>query len=91
MNKYSIAAALSLAATSAFLAVPAFAEPSCSPGAELKPVWESLKAFEEEGGTVIAFKINEGGCYEIYGQIAEQKMEVFYDPNTGAELDRINS
>ena len=70
---------------------PVFAEPACTPGTDLKPVWESMKAFETEGGTVIAFKTNSGGCYEIYGSLNGTKMEVFFDPNTGEELDRIDA
>lgn len=72
-------------------AVPAFAEPSCNPGADVKPIWESMKAFEEEGGKVISFKINDGGCYEIYGKVNDTNMEVFFDPNTGEELDRLEA
>ena len=72
-------------------AVPAFAEPSCNPGADVKPIWESMKAFEEEGGKVISFKINDGGCYEIYGKVNDTNMEVFFDPNTGKELDRLEA
>ncbi|MGB5559833.1 MAG: PepSY domain-containing protein [Paracoccaceae bacterium] len=85
MKKLYVVAAL------AFVAAPAFAEPSCNPGAELKPTWESIKTFEDEGGQVIAFKINDGGCYEIYGELNDTKMEVFFDPNTGEELERIES
>jgi hypothetical protein len=70
---------------------PAFAEPSCTPGDATKPIWESMKAFEDSGGKVLSFKINDGMCYEIYGEVDGVKMEVFYDPNTGAELDRIES
>jgi hypothetical protein len=80
-----------LAALLAVAAAPAFAEPSCTPGAELKPVWESIKTFEEGGGKVVAFKINSGGCYEIYGTVDGTNMEVFFDPNTGKELDRIKA
>ena len=79
------------AALLSIAAVPAFAEPSCNPGADVKPIWESMKAFEEEGGKVISFKINDGGCYEIYGKVNDTNMEVFYDPNTGKELDRIEA
>lgn len=78
-----------LAALLAVSAAPAFAEPSCNPGTELKPVWESIKAFEEEGGEVVSFKINGGGCYEIYGKVDGANMEIFFDPNTGEELERI--
>jgi hypothetical protein len=72
-------------------AAPAFAEPSCNPGADLKPVWEAVKSFEETGGEVMSFKINDGGCYEIYGKVNDTNMEVFFDPNTGKELDRIEA
>jgi hypothetical protein len=85
MKKIIVAALLAVSAA------PAFAEPACTPGAELKPVWESLKAFEDEGGEVVSFKINDGGCYEIYGKLDGTNMEVFYDPNTGEELDRIEA
>ena len=80
-----------LATLFAATAIPAFAEPSCNPGTEVKPVWEAIKAFEDEGGAVAKFKINSGGCYEIYGKIDGTNMEVFFDPNTGEELDRIEA
>ena len=80
-----------LAGLIALSAAPSFAEPSCNPGAELKHVWEAMKAFEDEGGVVVSFKINSGGCYEIYGKVDGTNMEVFFDPNTGEELDRIEA
>jgi hypothetical protein len=85
MKKILAAFALTLAAA------PAFAEPACTPGATLKPVWESMKTFEESGGVVLSFKVNDGMCYEIYGSVDGTKMEVFFDPNTGLELDRIEA
>jgi hypothetical protein len=72
-------------------AAPVLAEPSCTPGDAVKPVWESIKAFEDGGGKVLSFKINDGNCYEIYGTQGDVKMEVFFDPNTSAELERIES
>lgn len=83
MKKTIIAALLTLSAA------PAFAEPSCTQGADVTPVWQSLQKFEEEGGEVISFKINDGQCYEIYGKVDGVNMEIFFDPNTGEELDRI--
>lgn len=85
MKKLTLAAALSL------IAAPMFAEPSCTPGAEVKPVWEAIKAFEEAGGVVKTFKINDGACYEIYGSQDGKNFEVFFDPNTAVELDRIEA
>jgi hypothetical protein len=70
------------------LSVPALAEPACSPGTATKPMWQSLKSFEDVGGAVITAKINDGKCYEVYGAIGDKKFEVFFDPNTGLELGR---
>ena len=28
------------------------------------------------------------GCYEIYGANGQQKLEIYYDPASGAELER---
>jgi hypothetical protein len=50
-----------------------------------------LQKFEEEGGEVISFKINDSQCYEIYGKVDGVNMEIFFDPNTGEELDRIEA
>ena len=86
MKKTILAALLAAGA-----AAPAFAEPACTPGEVLAPVWESMQTFEEEGGKVIAFKINDGGCYEIYGNLDGTNIEVFYDPNTGEEIERIEA
>lgn len=85
MKKLAIAALLSLSAA------PLFAEPACTPGATTKPVWESMKAFEEAGGVVKSFKINDGACFEIYGTVGDKNYEVFFDPNTGLELERIEA
>ena len=83
MKKIIFAAILSAAAA------PAFAEPSCNPGSEVTPVWQSLQKFEQAGGQVVSFKINSGGCYEIYGKVDGVNMEIFFDPNTSEELERI--
>jgi len=85
MKKYLLATAL------AALTTPALAEPSCTPAESATPVWQAIKAFEEQGGEVMKFKINGGNCYEIYGKIDGRKMEVFFDPATGQELERIES
>jgi hypothetical protein len=66
----------------------AVAEPACSPGAAVKPMWQSIKSFEDVGGAVITAKINDGKCYEVYGTVGDKKYEVFFDPNTGLELGR---
>lgn len=80
-----------LAALMTLTAGAALAEPACTVPATgaAAPVWKALKAFEDEGGTVIAFKINDGACHEVYGTLDGTNMEVFYDPTTGAEIERI--
>ena len=73
-------------------AAPALAEPSCEAATEAKtPVWQAIQSFEEEGGEVRSFKINSGNCYEIYGSLDGTNFEVFFDPATGEEVDRIAS
>jgi hypothetical protein len=50
-------------------------------------MWQVAKGFEEAGGIIREMKITDG-CYEIYGTNGAEKLEVFYDPNSGAELQR---
>ena len=82
-----------LAALMTISATAAFAEPECTAPAEgaAAPVWKAIQSFEEEGGVVRSFKINDGACYEIYGTLDGTNMEVFFDPTTGEELDRIEA
>lgn len=84
MKKFALISVLSFIS----LAAPAVAEPACTPGAAVKPMWQSLKSFEDVGGSVITAKINDGKCYEVYGTIGDKKYEVFFDPNTSLELGR---
>jgi hypothetical protein len=76
-------AALPLAA----LAMPAFAGPDCTGTAATLPMWQVAKAFEEAGGKIREMKVSDG-CYEIYGKNGDRKLEIYYDPATGAELER---
>ncbi len=69
-------------------AVPALAEPDCKGDGPMKPMWETVKAFEEANGTVQIAKTTGDGCYEIYGRQNGHKVEIYFDPRTGAELDR---
>jgi hypothetical protein len=69
------------------LAGPALAEPSCEAAGAKLPMWQVAKGFEEQGGSIREMK-TANGCYEIYGQQAEERVEVFFDPRTGAELER---
>ena len=82
MKNLAIAALMSLSATAAF------AEPSCTPGETLAPVYQAIQTFEDAGGVVVSFKINSGKCYEIYGTVDGENMEVFFDPNTSEEIGR---
>jgi hypothetical protein len=69
------------------LSAPAFADPDCSKTPASMPMWQVAKGFEEAGGIIREMKITDG-CYEIYGTNGAEKLEVFYDPNSGAELQR---
>jgi hypothetical protein len=83
MRKTLIAAALPLA----FIAAPAFAGPDCGAAARTTPMWQVAKSFEEAGGAIREMKI-EDGCYEIKGYQAEHRVEVYFDPTSGVELER---
>ena len=80
--RYLMTAALPLA----ILAGPALAEPSCAPQAAVKPMWRIAKTFEDAGGTIQQMKTT-NGCYEIYGHRNDRRAEVFFDPNTGHEIE----
>ncbi len=84
--KFAFLAALPLAA----FAVPAFAGPDCADMAREAPMWQAAKAFEEAGGTIRDMKL-EDGCYEIKGDMAGKKVEVYYSPATAEELERSES
>jgi hypothetical protein len=82
MNRYLIAA-LPLA----FLAAPVLAGPNCE-NLEVKTrMWEVARAFEEAGGVIRDMQV-EDGCYEIKGEQGGVKLEIYFDPATGAELER---
>lgn len=70
------------------LAAPAFAEPDCSSAGDAMPFWEVIKSFEDAGGTVQVAKVTGDKCYEIYGRQNDAKVEIYFDPATGAELER---
>ena len=71
----------------ALLSSPALAEPTCKDALTPVPMWQVAKTFEDAGGSISAMKTNDG-CYEIYGHQADKRVEVFFDPNTGKELER---
>lgn len=77
------------AAALALLAAPAFAEPDCSATTASKPMWEIVKSFEEDEAAVVDIaKVTDENCYEVYGHTDTKKLEIYYDPATGAVLER---
>jgi hypothetical protein len=69
------------------IAAPVLAGPDCEGMAKSMPMWQVAKGFEEAGGTIRDMKV-EDGCYEIKGDQAGKRVEVYFNPSTGAELDR---
>jgi hypothetical protein len=67
------------------LAAPALAEPSCKAGAPELPMWQITKSFEEAGGTIQKVQ-RTNGCYEIYGKLADKRVEAFFDPTSGKQI-----
>lgn len=67
----------------------AFAGPTCTGEAELMPMWQVAKSFEESGGKIKLMKETKDGCFEIYGiEKDDTKVEIYFDPRTGKELER---
>ncbi len=87
MTKFFLAA-LPFAAVLA--AAPAFAGPDCGNMEAKAPMWQAAKSFEEAGGSIRDMKV-EDGCYEIKGEQDGKKVEIYYDPSTAAELDRVEN
>lgn len=85
MNHRHLLATLSLLATSA-----AFASPSCNTPREQWMKESDFKArLEQQGYQIKTFKVTKGNCYEIYGQDKTgRRVEIYFDPTTGAELER---
>lgn len=78
---------LALGITALILAAPAFAGPNCKATDATMPMWHVAKGFEDAGGKIHEMKVSDG-CYEIYGVNGRTKLEIYYDPATGAELQR---
>jgi hypothetical protein len=70
-----------------FAAAPAFAGPDCSKIDATMPMWQIAQAFENSDGKIATMKVSDG-CYEIYGVQAGVDVEIYFDPSTGAELQR---
>ena len=78
---------LALGLVALAFAAPAFADPNCEGTKATMPMWQVAKGFEDAGGTIREMKVSDG-CYEIYGANGKTKLEIYYDPATGAELQR---
>jgi len=78
---------LAFALGALLIAAPAFAGPDCSGREARMPMWQIAKAFEDAGGQIREMRVSDG-CYEIYGTKDAQRLEIYYDPTTGDELER---
>ncbi|TSE20960.1 Peptidase propeptide and YPEB domain protein [Tepidimonas alkaliphilus] len=68
----------------------AWASPQCKAPKEQWMKEADFRAMVEKRGYQIkTFKVSSGQCYEIYGRdAAGKKVEIYFDPATGAELQR---
>jgi hypothetical protein len=84
--KHQIAAALLFALG----ATAAAAGPTCNVPKDKWMQEADFKAtMEKQGYQIKTFKVSKGACYEIYGfDKAGKKVEIYFDPATGAELER---
>ena len=68
----------------------AFAGPACTAPKDKWMKEADFKAqVEKQGYRIKTFKVSKGECYEIYGFDKDgKKVEIYFDPATGAELER---
>ena len=68
----------------------ALAGPACNAPEETWMKEADYKAgLEKQGYQIRTFKVSKGKCYEIYGlDKAGKKVEIYFNPATGAELER---
>jgi hypothetical protein len=78
---------LALAVPAVLLAGAASADPDCSKMTATLPMWQVAQAFETAGGKIRELKVSDG-CYEIYGMQNDKKVEIYYSPVDGSELQR---
>ena len=76
-----------LAIPAVLVAGAAAADPDCSKMTASLPMWQVAKSFEEAGGAIRELKVSDG-CYEIYGTQNKKKVEIYYSPTDGSELQR---
>lgn len=74
----------------AALSGAAVAGPSCNVPKEQWVKEADLRArVEAQGIQIKNFKVTQGNCYEIYGHDRHgKKVEIYFNPATGAELER---
>lgn len=82
--------ALALALVLGLGTTAAFAGPACNVPQEKWMAEADFKAqVTKQGYQIKTFKVSKGKCYEIYGvDKAGTKVEIYFDPATGAELER---
>lgn len=71
-------------------AASAFASPTCNVPQDKWMKEATFKAqLEKMGYQIKTFKVTKGNCYEIYGlDKGGKKVEIYFDPATGAEIER---
>jgi hypothetical protein len=74
----------------ALLTTSAFASPTCKvPEAQWMKEADFKAKLAAEGYQIKTFKVTQGKCYEIYGiDKAGKKVEIYFDPATGAVLEQ---
>lgn len=62
----------------------AWAGPRCTGTGEKLSEAAVQEMYKSKGYEIVRWKVDGGGCYEIYGRLAGKKVETYIDPWTGA-------
>jgi hypothetical protein len=83
-NELSILAAVAALVTVA--AQPALAGPKCAGSGEKLSEAKVQEMYKAQGYEIVRWKVDGGGCYEIYGKFSGKKVETYIDPWTGNKV-----
>lgn len=70
----------------ALAAGPASAGPRCTGSGDKLAESKIQEMYKSQGYEIVRWKVDGGGCCEIYGRLTGKKVETYIDPWSGAKV-----
>lgn len=77
---------LPFAVAAVAVAGPALAGPKCNGSGDKLAEAKVQEMYKAQGYEIVRWKVDGGGCYEIYGRYNGKKVETYIDPWTGSKV-----